>query len=61
MFTEGQIKFAIFFVISFAIVLIVMYRKDLKLHKVYYKNRLWVLLAFFAFIGSLFVLKNILK
>jgi uncharacterized membrane protein len=61
MFTQGQIYFAIFFIIAFTIVLIVMYRKDLNLHRVYYKNRLWILLAFLAFIGSLFVLKNFLK
>ena len=61
MFTPGQTKFAIFFIISFVIVLIVVYRKDLKLHRVYYKNRVWVLLGFLAFIGSLFILKNLLK
>ncbi|WP_010255420.1 hypothetical protein [Myroides injenensis] len=61
MFTEGQINFAIFFIIAFSIVLIIVYRKDLKLHKIYYKNRLWVLVAFLAFIGSLFLLKNVLK
>ena len=61
MFTPGQIKFSIFFIVVFVIVLIVVYRKDLKLHRVYYKNRLWVLLAFLGFIGSLFILKNLLK
>lgn len=61
MFTPGQMQFAIFFIIAFTIVLIVMYRKDLKLHRIYYKNRLWVLVAFLAFIGSLFILKNLLK
>ncbi|MGL4582725.1 MAG: hypothetical protein ACRCVU_07060 [Flavobacterium sp.] len=61
MFTPGQMQFAIFFIIAFTIVMIVMYRKDLKLHRIYYKNRLWVLVAFLAFIGSLFILKNLLK
>ncbi|MCC9044505.1 hypothetical protein LNQ81_17690 [Myroides sp. M-43] len=61
MFTPGQMQFAIFFIIAFTIVMVVMYRKDLKLHRIYYKNRLWVLVAFLAFIGSLFVLKNLLK
>lgn len=61
MFTPGQIKFSIFFIVAFVIVLIIVYRKDLKLHRVYYKNRLWVLLAFLGFIGSLFILKNLLK
>lgn len=61
MFTPGQMQFAIFFIIAFTIIMIVMYRKDLKLHRIYYKNRLWVLVAFLAFIGSLFILKNLLK
>lgn len=61
MFTPGQMQFAIFFIIAFTIILVVMYRKDLKLHRIYYKNRLWVLVAFLAFIGSLFVLKDLLK
>ncbi|MGG5507552.1 MULTISPECIES: hypothetical protein [unclassified Myroides] len=61
MFTTGQIQFALFFIITFTIILIIMYRKDLNLHRKYYKNRLWILLAFLAFIGSLFILKNVLK
>ena len=61
MFTEGQSKFAIFFIIAFTIVLIIVYRKDLKLHQLHYKNRKWVLLGFLAFIGSLFILRNLLK
>lgn len=61
MFTPGQLKFAIFFIIAFIIVMIIMYRKDIKLHRIYYKNRLWVLVAFLSFIGSLFILKNFLK
>ena len=61
MFTPGQMQFALFFIIAFTIVMVVMYRKDLKLHRIYYKNRIWVLVIFLAFIGSLFVLKNLLK
>ncbi len=61
MFTSGQLQFAIFFIIAFTIIIVIMYRKDLNLHRKYYKNRLWILLAFLAFIGSLFILKNILK
>jgi len=61
MFTSGQIQFALFFIITFTIILVIMYRKDLNLHRIYYKNRLWILLAFLAFIGSLFILKNVLK
>lgn len=51
MFTPGQKIFAIFFVIAFAIVMIWTYRKDLKLHKKYYKNSYVVLLAILAVIA----------
>lgn len=61
MFSQGQIGFAIFFVIVFVIAMIYTYRKDLKLHKVFYKGSYWVLLGFLAFIGLLFVIKIYLK
>ncbi len=38
MFTSGQWGFAIFFIVAFAVGLIYSYRKDLKLHKIHYKN-----------------------
>ncbi|WP_196886068.1 hypothetical protein [Aureivirga sp. CE67] len=38
MFTQGQMMFAIFFIVAFAAALIYSYRKDLKLHKLHYKN-----------------------
>lgn len=50
MFTKGQLIFGILFAIAFTLVLIVMYRKDLKLHKRYYKGTIWVLIAFLSFI-----------
>jgi multisubunit Na+/H+ antiporter MnhB subunit len=50
MFTKGQLIFGILFAIAFILVLIVMYRKDLKLHKSYYKGTVWVLIAFISFI-----------
>lgn len=50
MFTKGQLIFGILFAIAFILVLIVMYRKDLKLHKRYYKGTVWVLIAFISFI-----------
>ena len=50
MFTKGQLIFGILFAIAFTLVLIVMYRKDLKLHKRYYKGTIWVLIAFISFI-----------
>ncbi len=61
MFSTGQLIFAGIFVVVFAIVIIFSYRKDLKLHKKYYKGALYVLLGFIAFIIFLFFLKDYLK
>ncbi len=61
MFSQGQIIFAVLFIIVFVIAMIIMYRKDLHLHKIYYKGSLWVLIAFLAFVGILFLLKFTLK
>lgn len=61
MFSQGQLFFAGSFLLVFIIILIISYRKDLKLHKKYYKGSLYVLVGFFIFIGFLFVIKNILR
>lgn len=61
MFSKGQLIFAVIFAISFIIVMILAYRKDLKIHKTYYKGSLWILLCFFLFIGILFFIKTIMK
>lgn len=61
MFSQGQIIFALLFVVFFIILMIIMYRKDLKMHRTYYKGSLWVLLTFILFIALLFVIKIILK
>ncbi|WP_430613008.1 hypothetical protein [Flavobacterium sp. JP2137] len=61
MFTPGQIKFSIFFVVVFIGIMIYVYRKDIQLHKTYYKGSIWVLMGFIAFIAVLFVLKTTLK
>ena len=53
MFSQGQITFGILFAIAFIIIIVIAYRKDLKLHKKYYKGSFWVLLAFIAFIGMI--------
>ena len=58
MFSTGQLIFAAFFVVAFIIVMIISYRKDLKLHKKYYKGSLMVLLACIAFIVILFIIKT---
>jgi len=61
MFSQGQLIFAGFFLVAFIIILIISYRKDLKLHKKYYKGSLYVLAGFLLFIGILFVIKNFLR
>jgi len=53
MFSKGQQLFGLLFIIVFAVILIWSYRKDLKIHKKYYKN-VWIiaisiLLIFFIF------------
>jgi hypothetical protein len=59
MFTKGQLIFALLFAITFIIVLIYSYRKDLKLHKKYYRGSVWVLIAFIAFILMIVAIKFI--
>lgn len=61
MFSQGQIIFAISFIVVFVVIMFIMYRKDLNMHKVYYKGSLWVLLTFLLFLILLFVIKIILK
>jgi hypothetical protein len=61
MFTTGQLVFAGFFIVVFVAAMIYVYRKDLNLHKKYYKGSYWILIAFLLFIGLLFVLKTVLK
>ncbi|MFV8226742.1 hypothetical protein [Christiangramia aquimixticola] len=58
MFSTGQWIFAGFFVIAFVLVMIFSYRKDLKLHRKYYKGSLYVLLGFIIFIALLFLIKS---
>lgn len=38
MFTPGRIIFIIFFVLAFAILMVMSYKKDAKNHKRFYKN-----------------------
>ena len=61
MFSTGQIVFGIIFAIVFFIIIGFMYRKDLKFHQIHYKGSLWVLLAFFAFIGLIVAIKVVFK
>lgn len=61
MFSQGQLIFGVLFFIAFAILIGFSYRKDLKLHKKYYKGSLWILLGFITFVIVLFFLKGWLQ
>ncbi|MRX38087.1 hypothetical protein GJU43_02260 [Flavobacterium sp. LC2016-23] len=61
MFSQGQLIFALCFFIAFVIAMIFAYRKDLALHKIFYKGNYKVLIGFFLFIAILFVIKIFLK
>jgi hypothetical protein len=57
MFSTGQLIFALLFFVAFVIIISVQYRKDLKLHKRYYKGTVWILIAFIGFIAMLATVK----
>lgn len=59
MFSQGQITFGILFAIAFIAVLIYAYRKDVKLHKFYFKGSIWVLIAFISFLLMIVAIKFI--
>ncbi len=59
MFTKGQLIFGILFFVVFAFIVGYAYRRDLKLHKKYYKGTVWVLIAFVGFIGMIATIKFI--
>nr|WP_246516237.1 hypothetical protein [Aequorivita echinoideorum] len=61
MISTGQIVFAILFIIAFVIILIYSYRGDLKLHRKYYKNSVWILVGFIIFLLFLMGLKILFK
>lgn len=58
MFSTGQLIFAGLFVIAFIIIMIFSYRKDIRLHKKYYKGSSYVLIGFIIFILLLFLIKS---
>jgi len=60
MFGNGQIIFAILFAIAFIIFLVYAYRKDIKLHRKYYKGSVWVLIGFIAFLLFIVAIKFVL-
>jgi len=51
MFSKGQLIFAAFFIIAFTLLMIWSYRKDIKVHKKYYKNTFIVIIAVFLTIA----------
>jgi hypothetical protein len=57
MFTKGQLIFAILFLIAFIAAMVYTYRKDLDLHRKYYKGSVWVLIAFISFLIFIAVIK----
>ncbi|MBO6607605.1 hypothetical protein [Psychroserpens sp.] len=57
MFTTGQWTFGILFAIAFIVIIFFAYRRDLKLHRRYYKGSVWVLIAFIAFIAMIATIK----
>ena len=61
MFSQGQLIFAVVFLIAFVIAAVVVYRKDKVLHSIYYKGSYKVLIGFLLFIAFLFFIKGYLK
>nr|WP_236025432.1 hypothetical protein [Flavobacterium geliluteum] len=61
MFSQGQLIFGLCFFIAFVIAIVFAYRKDLALHKIFYKGNYKVLIAFLLFIAILFFIKIFLK
>ncbi|TPN84670.1 hypothetical protein FHK87_17225 [Aquimarina algicola] len=61
MFSQGQLIFAGFFVVAFILLMIFSYRKDIVLHRKYYRGSLFILLGFIIFIVILFALKVYLQ
>jgi cbb3-type cytochrome oxidase subunit 3 len=61
MFSQGQLLFAVLFFITFVSAMVYAYRKDSKLHTLFYKGNYKILIAFLVFIGILFFIKIVFK
>lgn len=61
MFSTGQLVFASLFVIVFAIIIFLTYKRDKKLHNKNYKGVKWIGLFFITFVIILFIIKYVLK
>ena len=57
MFTQGQLVFAVFFLITFLSIIVYSYRKDIRSHKVHYKGSLKILLIFVMSLIGLYLIK----
>ena len=57
MFSQGQLWFALFFIITFVSLMIFSYMKDSKNHNLHYKGSLKIFIAFVFTIGILFLIK----
>jgi hypothetical protein len=61
MFSQGQLIFAVCFFVAFVIAMVIAYRKDLKMHKIFYEGNYKILIGFIVFIGILFMIKIFFK
>ena len=61
MFTQGQLIFAVFFVMAFIIIISLSYKKDMKFLKNTYKGVRWVLVSFILFFLILVLLKKLVN
>jgi Mn2+/Fe2+ NRAMP family transporter len=61
MFSSGQLIFGALFAIVFLIIIVISYKKDLKLHQKNYKGVKWVGVFFIIFLLTLFFIKYLLK
>ena len=57
MFSQGQLLFAVFFVIAFGTLIVISYKKDSKNHKLHYKGSIKIFITFILTIGILFLIK----
>jgi hypothetical protein len=61
MFSTGQLIFGIIFFFAFLVAMFFAYKKDAKLHQIFYKGNYKILLGFALFIVLLFVIKIFFK
>jgi hypothetical protein len=61
MFSQGQLIFAVCFFVAFVIAMVIAYRKDVKMHKIFYEGNYKILIGFIVFIAILFMIKIFFK